>query len=191
MIVARELLGKLLIRRVGKSVTCGRIVETEAYLPTGDSACHAAQGENRKNQSMFAAPATAYVYVIHARYCFNVVTEALDTPAAVLVRALEPLVGVEVMQRRRGKRPLEELARGPAKLCEALRIDRSLDGWDLTRGEKLWLAEDNVQFSAQHVQQSPRIGVTSAKDLQLRFYLRGNRFVSKIPKREWRISADD
>lgn len=182
-LVAREVLGKLLIRKAGRRLTVGRIVEAEAYLASGDDACHAAKGRNRKNATMFGPPGLAYVYVIHARHCVNLVTEPAGTPSAVLVRALEPLAGLDLMHDRRGAEAVLDLARGPARLCEALAIDRTLDGWDLTRGQKLWLADDPAATPFE-IRTSPRIGVTSAHDLPLRFYVAGNRFVSKLKRGE-------
>lgn len=177
--VARELLGKLLLSRTREGVAGGRIVETEAYLAEDDPACHAARGRTRKNASMFGRPGRAYVYPIHARYCFNVVTEPAEVASAVLIRALEPLAGLDLMRLRRGREQLGELASGPAKLCEALAIDRRQDGWDLTLGRRLWIAEDTADaLPALGIRQSPRIGVTSGHDLPLRFFISGNRFVS-------------
>jgi DNA-3-methyladenine glycosylase len=175
--VARSLLGRLLLRRTAEGVSGGRIVETEAYLAAHDPACHAARGRTRKNASMFGPPGHAYVYPIHARYCFNVVTEPEDVASAVLIRAVEPLTGVAAMQLRRRREPLRDLASGPAKLCEALAIDRHLDGWDLTLGRQLWIADD-AGPPVFRIAQSPRIGVTSAQDLPLRFFVAGSRFVS-------------
>lgn len=182
VLVARECLGKLLVRSGRGGRVVGRIVEAEAYLSRDDSACHAFKGLNRKNATMFGPPGHAYVYVIHARHCVNLVTEGSRGASAVLIRALEPLAGLKAMANRRGKDDLGELARGPAKLCEALDIDRALNGWDLTLGRKLWLADDG--FAAPEIKVSPRIGVTSAHDLPLRFYLPRNRFVSRLTRAE-------
>ena len=135
--VAQELLGMLLIRADSTCVCAGRIVETEAYLAANDPACHAARGPTRKNASMFGPAGHAYVYAIHSRWCMNVVTEREGSGSAVLVRAIEPLTGIERMAERRGIGDPLLLTRGPARLCEALGIDRELDGWDLTRGEKI------------------------------------------------------
>lgn len=191
--VARELLGCVVVRTTDRydadvdvdananatSVVCGRVVEAEAYLAQGDSACHASRGKTRKNASMFGPAGTAYVYSIHARWCFNVVTEAEGTPSAVLIRALEPLAGIAVMEKRRATNRLLDLARGPARLCEALAIDRQLDGWDLARGERLWLTRDPApERAVRRVLVSPRIGVTSAHDLPLRFYWADSPYVS-------------
>jgi DNA-3-methyladenine glycosylase len=180
--VARELLGKRLIRAIGRDLAAGRIVEVEAYLAHDDPANHAHRGKTRRNASMFGPPGHAYVYAIHARFCLNVVTEPAGVPSAVLIRAIEPLVGLGLMRRRRGSDEEINLARGPARLCEALGIDRSLDGWDLTRGEQLWLAGDpDAGPEYRDIVAATRIGVTAAKHLRLRFLVAANRFVSKPP----------
>ena len=155
------------------------IVETEAYLPQGDSACHAWRGPNLKNASMFGPAGSAYVYAIHARHCFNVVTQDPGVPSAVLIRAVEPLTGIDRMKERRNQQKLELLTQGPARLCEAFGIDRKIDGVRLGRGRHVWI-EDNphTRFADHAIRQTGRIGVTSAKRLRLRFVLRGNRFVS-------------
>ena len=184
--VARELLGTLLWRSSRQGLAVGRIVETEAYLAANDTACHAARGKTRKNASMFGPPGRAYVYPIHARWCFNVVTEPRHVASAVLIRAVEPLAGIPLMQQRRGMDEQTELARGPARLCEALAIDRRLDGWNLSRGRRVWIAADpDGQPPDDLIGRSPRIGVTSAAELRLRFYVRGSVYVSG-PKR-WRM----
>ncbi|HTN74378.1 MAG TPA: DNA-3-methyladenine glycosylase [Pirellulaceae bacterium] len=177
--VARDLIGKLLIRDTPTGVTSGRIVETEAYLAAGDTACHAARGQTPRNAAMFGPPGRAYVYAIHSRWCLNAVTEEAGIASAVLIRAIEPLVGLELMEQRRQRSKLLDLTRGPARLCEALAIDRSLDHCDLTRGQTLWIANDPQPSSGTYeIGISRRIGVTSAHDLPLRFFERGNRFVS-------------
>ncbi|MBI1901599.1 MAG: DNA-3-methyladenine glycosylase [Planctomycetia bacterium] len=181
-VVARELLGKRLFRRTPSGLLCGTIVEAEAYLADGDPACHASRGKSRKNATMFGPAGRAYVYVIHARHCLNVVTEREGAPSAVLIRAVEPLRGVAQMQRNRQTDVLRDLARGPARLCEAMVINRLLDGWDLTLGRSLWIAEGDNVAPLPTIAVSHRIGVTSAHDLKLRYYLAGNTFVSGTQK---------
>lgn len=177
--VARDLLGYRLIRLTREGICSGRIVEVEAYLAEHDSACHAAAGRTRKNRSMFGSPGRAYVYPIHSRYCFNAVTQAKGTPSAVLIRALEPLEGLFQMQQRRYRDKPLELARGPGRLCQALAIDRRQDGWNLTSGRRLWITEDeSAGEKLEKIVAAVRVGVTSAEDLPLRFFLAGNRFVS-------------
>ena len=177
-LVARDLLGRLVVRRTADGLCVGRIVESEAYLAAGDTASHSFRGKTKKNASMFGPPGRAYVYSIHSRYCLNVVTEQPRTASAVLIRALEPLAGIAVMQQRRGRQNLLDLCRGPARLCEALAIDRRLDGWNLMRGERLWIADDATSRPPQPIATSTRIGVTSAHEAELRFFLPGNSFVS-------------
>src|SRR4029434_323580 len=142
IMVARELLGKRLIRETSAGVAAGRIVEAEAYLSSRDPACHASRGLTKKNAAMFGPPGRAYVYMIHARWCLNAVTEQEGVPSAVLIRAIEPLEGIELMQQRRGTEVIRDLARGPARLCHALAIDRTQNHWDLTSGSDLWIADD-------------------------------------------------
>ena len=178
-IVAQELLGKLVVRRARAGSFVGRIVETEAYLAEGDAACHAAKGKTKKNATMFGRPGLVYVYSIHARYCMNAVTEVRGRASAVLIRALEPLTGIATMQQQRGVEKVTDLCRGPARLCEALGVDRRLDGWDITRGQRLWIAEaSNDEVTSVRVTRSPRIGVTSAKEASLRFFIDGSAYVS-------------
>lgn len=166
--VARQLLGMRLVREHDQRLTVGRIVEVEAYLSRGDPACHAHRGRTPRNESMFGPPGHAYVYAIHARFCLNAVTEPVSVPSAVLIRAVEPLQGAELMGRRRGTDVLRQLARGPARLCEAFGVDDHFDGWDLTRGEELWLARGR-EGERVEVAATRRVGVTSAKHRLLRF----------------------
>jgi len=177
--VARELLGKRLIRETSAGVAAGRIVEAEAYLSSRDPACHASRGITRKNAAMFGPPGRGYVYMIHARWCLNVVTEQEGVPSAVLIRAIEPLEGLDLMQQRRGTEVIRDLTRGPARLCEALAIDRTYNQWDLTIGRELWIADDpTMSGTPPKVVRSARIGVTSAHRRLLRFYVADSPFVS-------------
>jgi len=161
----------------------GRIVEVEAYIGEDDLASHACVGLTQRNAVMFGPPGFAYVYLIYGmHHCLNVVTEAEGFPAAVLIRALEPLEGVEEMRERRPRaRRLEDLTNGPGKLCQALAIDRSLNGHDLTRGELLWIEADQL-VSEGEVARSPRVGVRGddqAISAPWRFYVVGNPYVSR------------
>ena len=178
-VVARELLGLRLIRETADGLLAGRIVEVEAYLAVGDSACHAARGQSKSNAAIFGAPGHAYIYPIHSRHCLNAVTEPAGVPSAVLIRAIEPLEGLAGMAANRGTEKLLNLARGPGRLCEALGLNRELDGWDLTLGEQLWISRDSsTRLQPEQIAVSTRIGVTSAHDLALRFFVAGSRFVS-------------
>ena len=182
--VAKELLGKVLVRETPEGVTAGVIVETEAYLAQGDPANHAFRGMTSRNKSMFGPPGHAYVYRIHRVCCLNVVTEPEGVPSAVLIRALMPIEGIEMMRERLGR--FDSLpTTGPGKLCKAMAIDLSLDGWDLTLGEQLWVVEGNepVEFAESDIAVTTRIGVTAAKDLPLRFFLKRQPFVNFVSHR--------
>jgi DNA-3-methyladenine glycosylase len=177
--VAQGLLGCFLVREIDGVRLAGRIVETEAYLAFGDPACHAARGKSNKNKSMFGPPGRAYVYAIHSRWCLNVVTQSEHTASAVLIRAIEPIEGISVMQEHRGTEVLRDLARGPGRLCEALFIDKQLDGWDLSAREELWIEPAESGLCRRSlIACSPRIGVTSGEDLWLRFFDAPSGFVS-------------
>ncbi len=168
--VARELIGCHLVRRVGGRLLVGLIVETEAYLPRGDSASHGYRGRTNSNASMFGRPGLSYVYPIHAKWCFNVVTDREGVPAAVLIRGIEPSLGIAAMIRNRGLTTAGGvIASGPARLCQALLIDRSFDGWDLTVGRRLWIQSGDKDRGSFRTIRTPRIGVTSAQHRRLRF----------------------
>jgi DNA-3-methyladenine glycosylase len=174
--LARALIGKLVVRALPEGVVSGRIVETEAYV-VGDAAGHAYRGMTPRNRSLFLERGHAYVYLAYGiSYLLNVSSETPGIGAGVLIRALEPLEGVRIMQRNRGIERLRDLARGPGRLALALRIDRRLDGLDLCRKSPLWLARDDHE--AGEIGQSVRIGITRDADRPLRFFLRDNPFVS-------------
>lgn len=178
-VVARNLLGTMLVSRRGGTRTSGRIVETEAYLAEGDSACHAAKHRTARTEVMFGSAGIAYVYPIHAKFCFNIVCETNEIGCAVLIRALEPVDGVEAMKTRRGVDSLRRLTTGPACLCQALEIDRSVNGLDITTPQDVWVeANSKSSVESNRVRVTERIGVTSAEDLLLRFVIRDNPFVS-------------
>ncbi|HOL18183.1 MAG TPA: DNA-3-methyladenine glycosylase [Bacillota bacterium] len=176
--LARALLGQVLCRRTAEGLTAGIIVETEAYLSQDDPACHASRGMTRRNAPMFGPPGRAYVYFIYGNhYCFNVTSGAEGVGEAVLVRALQPLEGVELMLRRRGEAVnLVDLANGPGKLCRALSIDTALNGHDL-RKDPLWIAAGRLAHF--EVVSAPRIGITQATEKLLRFYIKDNNYVSR------------
>ena len=176
--VARDLIGKLLVSEADGR-TKGRIVETEAYLPSHDSACHAAKHRTSRTEVMFGPAGFAYVYPIHAKFCFNIVTELEEHGCAVLIRAVEPVEGVDLMKYRRGLDDQRRLTTGPSCLCQAMNIDRSMNQLDLTLGTMVWI-EEGIGLDDQEItiKTSKRIGVTSATTRRLRYYVAGNRFVS-------------
>jgi DNA-3-methyladenine glycosylase len=180
--VAQALLGQWLFRKSPEGLTGGLIVETEAYLAQGDPASHAVVGPNRKNQSMFGPAGKAYVYMIHARHCLNVVTEQKGKGSAVLIRALQPACGIDIMSQRRSRSRPRDVATGPARLCEALHVTRMMDGHDLTQPGELWIQPSEIDPSTLAIRATVRTGVTSGQDMELRFIIRGNPFVSG-PKR--------
>lgn len=174
--LARALVGYVLVREHTEGITAGRIVETEAYLPN-DPACHAFCGRTVRNATLFGPPHRAYVYQIYgSSFCFNLSSEVDGLGAGVLVRALEPLEGIELMSRRRATDAVRDLCRGPGRLCSALSIDRSLDGTDPLRHVELWLAAPPSR--PRRIRTSRRIGIRRAAARPLRFYEAGNRFVS-------------
>lgn len=177
--VARDLLGCVLVHRSKEGLTSGWIVETEAYLHRTDPASHSYRKRTKRIESMFGSPGHAYVYAIHSRWCFNIVTEPEEIASAVLVRAIQPRRGLELMRRRRGRDALLDLCRGPARLCEAFGIDRQMDGFDLCRGRTLGVTQDDgLPMREGDIVRSTRIGVTSGHDLPLRFFVNDSRFVS-------------
>ncbi len=189
--VARELLGKVLVRRVGvpKARLTARIVEVEAYLGENDPAAHSSAGNTPRTAVLFGPPGHAYVYFIYGNYyCLNVSCEPEGRAGGVLFRALEPLFGVEEMAQARGievhrAEDLRKLTSGPGRLCEAFGITRARDnGCDLTSAaSSLWIGDDG--YHARGIRTTPRVGITKAADKPWRYLLGGNPFVSKkVPK---------
>lgn len=183
-IVAKELLGKILVRTIGKHKISGIIVETEAYIGPHDLACHASKGKTPRTKTMFEDGGFWYVYMIYGMYhCLNIVTEQEKYPAAVLIRALEPLEGFEEMKKNRKTQNLNNLTNGPGKLCQALQINKDLNCTLATsKDSQLYIEDRDIKIPPQNIQKSKRIGVDYAgdwKDKPLRFYIKDNDFVSK------------
>jgi DNA-3-methyladenine glycosylase len=177
--VARDLLGKVLVHGSAAGVAAGIIVETEAYLGAGDQAAHSARGVTARTGVIFGPPGHAYVYFIYGMYeCLNLVCEPAGTAGCVLLRALEPVAGLDLMRRRRpAAGRAEDLASGPAKLTLALGITRAHNAADVTRGKLV--VREALRPVAFEIEATPRIGITQAAELPLRFLIRGNRFVSR------------
>jgi DNA-3-methyladenine glycosylase len=174
--VARDLLGACLVHVTSEGVTAGRIVETEAYLQ-GDPACHASRGMTARNRVMFGSPGHAYVYFIYGMYyCFNAVSAAEGVGEAVLIRALEPLEGIDLMRRRRGRERLFELCGGPARLVQAMGIEKHQNGTDLTCGPLAICSGGPVP---EQIVRTTRVGIKEGAELPLRFYLEKNPYVSR------------
>jgi len=182
--VARALLGKLLVRRTVNGMLVGRVVETEAYLGTGDDAAHAVSGRTARNFVLFGPPGFAYVYFVYGNhYCLNVSCLPDGVPGCVLFRALEPVSGIDEMAKARGiaingENDLKKLSSGPGRMCEALGITRDRDNnKNLTNAKSdLQLAEDD--YCVDRILVTPRIGITKSANEQLRYLIAGNRFVS-------------
>lgn len=185
--VARDLLGARLVRILDGQRLSGTIVECEAYIGQGDTACHASRGRTSRTEVMFGPPGFAYVYFTYGmHWMLNVVTEEEGFPAAVLLRAIQPVEGIQTMrtlrQTKGNPRTDRELTSGPARLTQALAIDKTLNGADLVAGDGLWL-ESEGRFPDDSVERGPRIGINYAAEKdQLapwRFWVRGNPYVSR------------
>ena len=181
--IARELLGKIIATNFGDATTSGRIVEAEAYVALTDKASHSYAGRRTsRNDHMYAAPATAYVYICYGMHqMFNVVTNEKEIPDAVLIRAIEPLEGIDIMLKRTGKLNLDyTLTRGPGNVGKALGISKKHSGLHLLDDE-IYIADDGLALRENEIGSSVRIGVEGAGAdalLPYRFYVRGNKYVS-------------
>jgi len=174
--LARFLLGKIVVRELDSGVAMGRVVETEAYLQA-DPACHAYRGMTPRNRSLFLDVGHAYVYLCYGTsHLLNVSSERAGTGAGVLLRALEPLAGVALMQHGRKRTALRDLTRGPGRLAAALEVDRRLDGVDLLRRGPLWLGSDGAAIGP--IGESVRIGLSKGADARLRYFVAGSAYLS-------------
>jgi len=179
--VAKNLLGCYLVRRIESEMLVGKIVEVEAYLGENDPACHASTGITERTRIFWGRPGVAYVFLIYGIYhCLNAITLPEGQTGCVLIRAVEPQQGLELMIRNRFGRDGKEVSNGPGKLCQSFRIDLSLNGIDLTTKESpLYIAEgSSANFE---IKITPRIGIRKASKELLRFAIADNPFVSKMP----------
>jgi DNA-3-methyladenine glycosylase len=180
--VARELIGKKLVHETEEGIVSGRIVETEAYIGPDDKAAHSCNGRRTERTGVMYWPGGyAYVYLIYGMYCcFNIVTNVAEKPEAVLIRALEPEKGVELMMKRRNSKNLYSLCSGPGKLCIAMGISRAENKVDLC-GDKLYLLDGGLK-PGEEIITTPRKNIDyagEAKDYPWRFIIRGNKYVSR------------
>lgn len=183
--LSKALLGKILVREIdGEKVLC-RIVETEAYVGPEDKGCHAyGNKKTERTKTMFLEGGVAYIYIIYGMYnCLNIVATEKGKPEAVLIRAVEPLNNIEVLKRYRNIKSdkIQDLTNGPGKLCKAINIDRSLNGYDLVNGNELYVVEPESEEDFEIVE-SKRINIDYAeeyKDKLWRFYVKNNKFISK------------
>jgi len=178
--VAQDLIGKLFIYHSDMGDIGGRIVETEAYLGKNDPACHSAKGMTKSNAQMFGTCARSYIYHNYGIHlCYNVTTDTDDIPAAVLLRAIEPIYGIQEMIGRRQKAngELMRLCNGPGNLTRAMALPMSLNGQTVLDGESIGFYDDG--FCPQNIATSGRIGISAGKDMQLRYLLAGSPFLSR------------
>ncbi|QBD77434.1 DNA-3-methyladenine glycosylase [Ktedonosporobacter rubrisoli] len=179
--VAQEALGKTLVRVTADGLLVARIVETEAYLGEHDPAAHASFGRTKRTQVLYGEPGHAYVYQLHGHHCLNFVAEPLGSPGCVLIRAVEPLAGIEAMRQLRRKNDLEliNLSNGPGKLCQAMAIDMTMYGIDLVAPTSSLQVWEPLEEQEREIEISRRRGITKATDWELRFTLKGNPYVSR------------
>lgn len=183
VISAKELIGKYIIRKIGRKILSGIIVETEAYTGRNDPAAHSYNRKTPRNAVMFEEGGAAYVYFTYGNhFCFNAVTGKKNTPSAVLIRGVEPVKGIEIMKKNRGTDDMFSLTNGPGKFTKAFGIDRALDGVSL-RGNRIYIAELTGDNKKYHILKSKRIGITKNTDKLYRFYVKDNPFVSTAPKK--------
>ena len=178
-IVAREMLGAIIECRTPDGTASGMIVETEAYVGEHDPACHAAVGRTKRTAPLYGRPGLSYVYFIYGvHWCFNAVTREEGLPSAVLVRAIEPIGGIDLMRARRGRKVQGvNLTNGPGKLCEALGIDGAMNDLSLQKYPLVIRAGESLRD--EEVAVGPRIGITKAADWPLRYVIRGSQWVSR------------
>ena len=177
-LVARGLLGKILVRRLNSQILCGKIVETEAYYGEKDPSSKAYKGRKMFNELMFMDVGKAFVYMVHGNWLLNIVAHSKGDVGAILLRAIEPLQGVEIMMKNRGVKDILALTSGPGKLTKALAITKKLNGIDVTK-EDSELAVAESETESFEISSSHRIGVEFDLPQELRFYVKGNKFVSK------------
>lgn len=190
--VAKELLGKVLVRKINGVILKGKIVETEAYIGAIDKASHAYGGKRtNRTETLYADPGTVYVYIIYGMYhCLNLISEEKDVAGGVLIRGIEPLEGIEEMSKLRYKKNYKELSsyekknfsNGPSKLCMALGIDKGENGINTISSEEIYVEDDSLIKKDFSIVEAKRIGIDyaeEARDFLWRFYIKDNKFVSK------------
>ncbi len=188
--IAQSLLGKFIIRKINNNLLIAKITETEAYYGKNDLASHASKGKTPRTKLMFDQPGLAYIYLIYGMYyCFNIVTEKKDFPAAVLIRSVEPVHGLKIIHKNR-KIPLAQstklpaqLTNGPGKFCQAFGIDKKLNGENLISSQKLYLSPNyQEKIKSGQIKKAKRIGIDYAgsyKNKLWRYYLKNNHFISQ------------
>jgi DNA-3-methyladenine glycosylase len=182
--VARNMLGTYLVRKLNDQWVVGKIVETEAYLDSGDLAAHNIRGITKRTEVLYGASGFTYVHSLRQYFCLDIVTEGIGRPASVLIRALEPVEGIALMKHFRKTEDLFSLTNGPGKLCQALQITHEQNAVNVTSyHSSLFILDAEQAIGSECIDQSCRIGISKAIDFPLRFSLKDNPFVSILPKR--------
>lgn len=178
--VSKELLGKVIVRKINNNILAAKIVETEAYIGDHDPACHAYQKITERNKVMYEEGGNAYIYFIYGNYyCFNVVSEGKGIGNATLIRAVEPLSGIELMKKYRGDiKNIHDLTNGPAKLCIALKINKNLYGEDITSEKNIFISKPLKEEKFEIIT-TKRIGLNIGIELPYRFFIKDNQYVTK------------
>ena len=185
--LAKDLLGKVLYTKIGDEITAGIIVETEAYFGIKDKASHAYAGRRtNRTETMYGTGGIAYVYLCYGmHHLFNVVTSVENDPLAVLIRGIEPLIGVEIIEERRNMPHTKgAISAGPGSAAKALGIDKSFNAKNLS-GDDIWIEDHHIQYKEEDIAATPRVGIAYAKEhalLPWRFFVKGNKYVSKPNK---------
>lgn len=185
--LAKDLLGKVLYTKIGEEITAGIIVETEAYFGVKDKASHAYGGRRtRRTETMYGEGGVAYVYLCYGmHHLFNVVTSVKDDPHAVLIRGIEPILGLEIIEQRRNMSRLKgAISAGPGSAAKALGIDKTFNAKNLS-GEEIWIEDHGIRYAEEDIAATPRVGIAYAKEhalLPWRFFIKGNKYVSKPNK---------
>lgn len=185
--LAKDLLGKVLYTKIGEEITAGIIVETEAYFGVKDKASHAYGGRRtQRTETMYGEGGVAYVYLCYGmHHLFNVVTSVKDDPHAVLIRGIEPMLGLEIIEQRRNMSRLKgAISAGPGSAAKALGIDKTFNAKNLS-DEEIWIEDQGIRYAEEDIEATPRVGIAYAKEhalLPWRFFVKGNKYVSKPNK---------
>lgn len=177
-VVAKDILGKILVHETEQGILSGRITETESYEAYTDPSAHSYTGKSERNKSLYLEGGHLYLFKIHKYICMDIVTGEKGVPSSILLRSLEPLEGIEVMKENRNRQKLTELTTGPGKLVQALQVPFKCNGHDICESEsKIYIVDDG--YKVEEIVQTARVGISKAKDLLNRFYIKNNKFVSK------------
>jgi DNA-3-methyladenine glycosylase len=176
--VSKELLGKIVVHDSKQGTVSGRITEVEAYEAYTDPSAHSYKGKTERNKSLYLEGGHLYLFKIHRYICMDIVTGEKDEPSSVLLRSLEPLEGIDIIKKNRGKQKLIELTTGPGKLVQALGIEYKYDGYDICQPDsKIYIVDDG--YEVEDIVQTTRVGISKAKDLKNRFYIKNSKYISK------------